>query len=157
MRKIRHRRKIKPKKKNQKLRTKPLILAKKRWVAKKKTFSPYPYIITVSFHKRNVFFTLSNIKGQTKMWTSSGRFHFKGRDKTAFMAIIQISEFFLKKIWRLGIRRAILKIKNANRKRFAVRKTIRRLRKKYPVKFVGVFMQIQVAFNGCRRKKKRRK
>jgi ribosomal protein S11 len=158
MRKLRYnkRKKFKNKKKNQ-LRTKPLIIGKNRWIAKKKTFSPYPYIITVSFYKRNVFFTLSNIKGQIKIWTSSGRLHFKGRDKTTYMAIIQINQIFFKKIWRLGIRCAILKLKNVSRTRIAIRKSIRMMRKICPIKFVGLFMQMQIAFNGCRKKKKRRK
>jgi ribosomal protein S11 len=164
MRKLRHHKKknfkrrinFKNKKKDQ-LRVKPLVLAKKRWINKKKTFSPYPYIITVSFYKRNVFFTLSNIKGQTKIWTSSGRLHFKGRDKTAYMAIIQVNQFFLKRIWRLGIRCAILKLKNVSRTRIAIKKSIRMMRKICPIKFVGLFIQMQIAFNGCRKKKKRRK
>jgi hypothetical protein len=41
-------------------------LVKKRWVTRKKTFSPYPYIITIGFYRRNVFFTVADILGHTK-------------------------------------------------------------------------------------------
>jgi ribosomal protein S11 len=156
MQKIKRKEKIKFNKKNKLVGKSRFVLVKKRWGAKKKTFSPHPYIITASFHRKNIFFTLANIEGQTKLWTSSGRLKFKGRDKTTFMAVLEVSDFFFRKLWRFGRIRAILILKNARRgNRFAIRKTMRRLRKRSPIKFIGFFMQIHVAFNGCRKKKKR--
>ncbi len=43
-----------------------LPLGKNRWVARKKTISPYPYLITISYYQSNVFFTIADIKGHTK-------------------------------------------------------------------------------------------
>jgi hypothetical protein len=43
-----------------------LSLGKNRWVTRKKTISPYPYLITISYYKSNVFFTVADIKGYTR-------------------------------------------------------------------------------------------
>jgi hypothetical protein len=43
-----------------------LLLGKNKWVPRKKTISPYPYLITISYYKSNVFFTVADIKGHTK-------------------------------------------------------------------------------------------
>lgn len=156
MKKNKRKNKIKFKKKNKIVGRSRLVLVKKRWEKKKKTFSQYPYIVTVSFYRKNVFFILADIQGRTKVWTSSGRLKFRGRDKTTYMAVLEISDFFFKKLWRYGRIRAILRLKNAKRgNRFAVRKTLRRLRKRSLIKFIGFFMQTSIAFNGCRKKKKR--
>jgi len=87
-----------------------------------------------------VFFTLADIQGQTKLWTSSGRLKFRGRDKTTYMAVLEVSDFFFKKLWRYGRIRAILILKNPRRgNRFAVRKNLRRLRRRSLIKFIGFF------------------
>ena len=156
MQKIRRKKKLKFRKKNRLVGKSRLVWVKKRWGAKKKTFSPYPYTLTISFHRKNTFFTLANIRGQTKLWTSSGRLKFRGRDKTTYMAVLEVSLFFFKKLWRFEPTCAILKFKNARRgNRFAVRKAMRRLRRRSSFKFIGFFMQTNIAFNGCRKKKKR--
>jgi hypothetical protein len=43
-----------------------LLSGKNKWVPRKKTISPYPYLITISYYKSNVFFTVADIKGHTK-------------------------------------------------------------------------------------------
>ena len=67
MSRIQKRQKKKIKKKTKitkiKMTSKPV---KKRWVLRTKTFSPYPYIITISYYKTNVFFTVADINGHTK-------------------------------------------------------------------------------------------
>jgi ribosomal protein S11 len=165
MKKVRHanrkdiKKNIKKHSKNKlRVKQKSFMFIEKRWIAAKKTFSPTPYIITISLHKRNIFYILSNIRGQTKMWTSSGRFLFKGRDKTTYMALLQVTNRFLKMIWRFGIRNILLKLKNLKRgKRHAVWKSLKKSKKIYPFHFVGFFFQREIAFNGGRKKKKRRK
>ena len=134
-------------------------LVKKRWVPRKKTFSPYPYLITIAYYKTNVFFTVADIHGQTKGWLSTGRIGFKNKDKTTYMALVRVTELFWKKIWSLGIRKVILKFKNIYKRgtRSAIRKGLRKMRRRYPLKYLAILVQIQVAFNGCRKKKKRRK
>jgi ribosomal protein S11 len=134
-------------------------LVKKQWLARKTTFSPYPYVLTISYHRKNVFFTIADIRGNTKGWLSSGRFGYKTKDKTTYMAMVNLTQLFVKKAWSLGVRRAILKFKNISKKslRYAIRKALRKSRKLYPIKLIGFLFQIQIAFNGCRKKKKRRK
>jgi len=132
---------------------------KNRWVVRRKTISPYPYLITISYYKSNVFFTVADIKGHTKGWTSTGRMGFKNKDKTTYMALIRVTELFYKKVWSLGVRRAILKFRNLVKRgpRAAIRNGLRKIRRLYPVKYIGLLAETQISFNGCRKKKIRRK
>ena len=141
------------------IKKKSLHLVKKRWVPRKKTFSPYPYLITISYYRSNVYFTVADIKGHTKGWLSTGRMGYKNKDKTTYMALVRVTELFWKKIWSLGVRKIILKLKNVYKKstRSAIKNSLRKIRRIYPVKYLGILVQIQVAFNGCRKRKKRRK
>jgi len=134
-------------------------LGKSRWVARKRTTSPYPYLITISYYKSNVFFTIADIKGHTKGWTSTGRRGFKNKDKTTYMALVRVTELFYKKVWGLGVRRAILKFRNFAKRgpRAAIRNGLRKIRRLYPIKYIGLIAENQISFNGCRKKKKRRK
>lgn len=127
------------------------------WSRRKKILSTYPYIITISYYRTNIFFNAADIEGYTKAWTNAGRSGFKNKDKTTYMAIVLVTQFFLKKIWSWGIRQMILIFRNFSRKRvrFGVRFGLRRRR--YRFKYLGFVVQNQMAFNGCRRKKKRRK
>lgn len=149
--------KINKNKKNFSLKQKNLISVKKRWVTKRKTFSYHPYVITISSYRRNMFFTAANLKGQTKIWLSAGKCGFKGRNKVAHMAVITVAETFFKKVWSFGIRRAIFKYKNFNKRRWAIKKALKQTLKRCPFKILGFCIETQIAFNGCRTKKKRRK
>ena len=135
------------------------IKGKERWVARKKALSPYPYILTISSFRRNVFFNVATIEGDTKAVMSVGAAGFKSKDKTTNMALIKVAEMFWKKIWGLGIRQMILRFRNFYRrgKRFAIRRSLKKNRAKYPFKFLGIISDLDTSFNGCRRKKKRRK
>lgn len=139
------------------VKQKNLISVKKRWVAKRKTFSYHPYVITISSYRRNIFFTAANLKGQTKIWISSGRCGFKSRNKIAHMAVITVAETFFRRVWSFGIRRAIFKYQNFNKTRWAVRKALKQTLKTCPFRILGFFIETQITFNGCRTKKKRRK
>jgi ribosomal protein S11 len=132
-------------------------MAKERRKVQKKTFSPYPYIMTVSYYKSNVFFTVADIEGHTKIWTSSGRSGFKSKDKTTYMAVVRVMSLFLKKVWAIGIRHMILKFRNLYtlEASFAVRFILRKFRQRYLFKYLGFIIQNQMAFNGCRKKKRR--
>jgi len=132
---------------------------KKRWVGQKRTFSPYPYVMMISYYRSNVFFTVADIEGQTKLWTSTGRSGFKKKEKRTYMAIVDVTKLFLKKAWTFGIRDTILIIRNLYRHYTyaAVRYTLRKYRRKYLFNYVGLFIDYETAFNGCRKKKERRK
>lgn len=135
------------------------ILMKKRWKSRKKTFSLYPSVMTISYYKSNVYFILADMEGHTKIWTSTGRSGFKNKDKTTYMAIVRAMELFLKKIWNMGIRHMILQFRNLYKRqpRFAIRFSLRKFKRKYRFSYLGFLIQNQMAFNGCRKKKKRRK
>lgn len=172
------------------------------WKVRSKKYSEYPYIVTVSFFRKNVFLSASDLRGRIKYWTNAGRLGFKGGDKTQYMAIVTVAESFFKKLTRYGIRDIFLKFKNYKRPRNAIKKAIRNLkltgsrrRKKnqtirrwkwqwVPIKgkktkkrmrilmnikktrklkgfrkvrFLGIWTELHVSFNGCRNKKQRRK
>lgn len=130
----------------------------KPWIKKSLKYSSYPYLLVISCFRRNVFFNLTNYKGQTKYWTCSGQFGFRGKTKVARMALITVTENFIKRIWEGGARNIILVFKNYNRRHTAMTRGIKlALKKNYLVKFVSLTIKTQIIFNGCRRKKKRRR
>lgn len=143
--------------KNKKLRLDQKNPVRNRWVAKKKTFSNNPYVITISHYRRNIFFTAADFSGQTKLWMNSGRCGFKGRDKINKMAILTVANVFFKRLCRSGVKVAIFKYKNFNKNRWQIRKAIKRFQWKHRLRIIGFFLETQIAFNGCRNKKKRRK
>lgn len=140
-----------------KMRTSQKLPVRNRWVSRNQKFSSNPYVITVSHYRRNIFFTVSDIEGHTKLWVNSGRCGFKGRDKTNKMAVLTIANLFFKRLCLSGIKKAIFKYKNFNKNRWQIRKAIRRFHWKRRLKLLGFFIQNQISFNGCRAKKKRRK
>ena len=144
-------------KKNKKIRLVQKKSVKKRWVTKKKTFSNYPYVITVSRYRRNIFLTAANLKGQTKFWTNSGRCGFSGRNKTNKMAVLTVANIFFEKMSNFRIKYLIFKYKNYNRSRWQIRKVLKKTRKKRRLKILGFLIETQITFNGCRTKKKKRK
>lgn len=98
------------------------------WKVRAKKYSEYPYIVTVSFFRKNVFLSASDFRGRIKFWTNAGRLGFKGSDKTHYMAVVTIAEKFFKKLRRYGIRKIFLKFKNYKRPRNAIRKALKKLR-----------------------------
>ena len=129
------------------------------WQTRSKKFSKYPYIITVSFFRRNFFLTASDLRGRIKLWTNSGRFGFKGRYKKDFMVIMTVADKFFKRLKKYGIKYVFLKFKNFRRSRHAIRKVLQKHRKysKPYLRFIGIWTEMHVSFNGCRKKKLRRK
>lgn len=145
------------KSKNKKLRLDQKNPVRNRWIARKKTLSDNPYVITISHYRRNIFFTAADLEGQTKLWINSGRCGFKGRDKINKMAILTVANVFFKRLCRFGIKVAIFKYKNFNKNRWQIRKAIKRFKWKRRLRIIGFFIETQITFNGCRAKKKRRK
>ncbi len=75
------------------------------------------------------------------------------------MAVVRVTEIFYKKLRNLGIRQVLFKFKNLENKntRFAVRRGIRKIRRSISLKYIGFLVKTQISFNGCRKKKKRRR
>lgn len=145
------------KKKNQKIRSDQKNPVRSRWIARTKTFSNSPYVITISHYRRNIFFTAADLTGQTKFWMNSGRCGFKGRNKINNFALLILANTFFKTLRRSGIRILIFKYKNYNKNRWQFKKIVKRLNEKRRLKILGFFIETQIAFNGCRKKKKKRK
>lgn len=98
------------------------------WKVRSKKYSEYPYIVTVSFFRKNIFLSASDFRGRIKVWTNAGRLGFKGADKTQYMAVVAIAQKFFKKLRRHGIRKIFLKFKNYKRPRHAIKKALKKLR-----------------------------
>jgi ribosomal protein S11 len=127
------------------------------WKSKPKTFSLYPYIIIVSFFRRNLFLNLTDLKGQTKIWINAGQCGFSGRAKVAYMASVSIMQNFIQRIWKYGARVVILKFKNGIGPRRSIKRAIVQNRILYKFRFISFVYSLKLAFNGCRHKKKRRR
>lgn len=160
------------------------------WKVRSKKYSEYPYIITVSFFRKNVFLSASDLRGRIKLWTNAGRLGFKGADKTQYLSVVTVAEKFFKKLMRYGIRDVFLKFNNYKRSRFAIKKAIKKLKLpgsrryrslvkrwvwrkvngkrkrvqelvkpkgKRKIRFLGIWTELHVSFNGCRKRKDRRK
>ena len=125
--------------KNKKLRLEQKNSVRNRWIARKKTLSDGPYVITVSNYRRNIFFTAADLEGQTKLWINSGRSGFKGREKTNKMAVLTVANLFFKRLCRHGIKEAIFKYKNFNKNRWQIRKAIRKFWWKRRLKNFRIF------------------
>ena len=151
--------KLKSKKKKIFQTKKPKSLTiQKAWFKKPFKYSFYPYLFIISSFRRNIFFNVTNYKGQTKCWTSSGRFGFKGKTKMAHMAIISVTEKFIKKLWSYGIHHVLLIFKNYKPQHRAILRGIKQsLQKKNALKFLSLTIKTTLVFNGCRRKKERRR
>lgn len=128
----------------------------------KKTYTninfSYPYILNITTINHNIFFNLTDLSGNTKIWTNAGRLGFKGKDKSSYMAIMHITSEFFKKIISSGIHFLILKYNGQSKQQRPVKKAIRRVLKKTKtnIQIIGIEMHLSTPFGGCRAKKKRR-
>lgn len=158
---IRHaNRKIKLKKKLQEQPKK----FEKRWKTRpRKKVSLYPYIISISQYRRNLFLTVADFRGRIKLWTSMGIGGYKNKEKLDYLAVFPTVIKFLKILKKRKILRFFFIFKNLRRIRGAriafqkvffsfVKKT-----KKNKLLLLGCWTQLHMSFNGCRSKKKRRK
>jgi ribosomal protein S11 len=57
-----------------------------------------PYIIVITKTPNNLFLSATDFSGNTIIWESSGRCGFRGKSKTAYMAVVTTTEEFFKKV-----------------------------------------------------------
>lgn len=127
----------------------------KKWVTRAKTYSSYPYLLTISFFRKNIFFNLSDFQGQTKYWTNAGCNSFSGSNKLNKITIITVTENFMQKIWKKGIRCILIKFNKYNSLRKFIIRGIKSVSvPAHPIKSLGIITELSVTFNGCRRKKR---
>lgn len=113
------------KNKKQKLGAEKIKTEYNIWKARPKKYSEYPYVVTVSFFRRNIFISASDIRGRIKLWSNTGRLGFVGNDKKQYIALIDTAKRFFENLVRYGIRDIFLKFNNFKRTRYAIRKAIK--------------------------------
>jgi ribosomal protein S11 len=111
------------------------------------------YIINITFLKANTTIHLSDIKGNTKLFYSTGDIGFKGkRKKQRKIGIIKLISLFTKKIFFTHKNPIALHLNNVKSYK---RLIIRKLKKKIFLTTVKSFNL--TPYNGCRKKIIRRK
>lgn len=111
------------------------------------------YVISVSFLKANTTIHVSDIRGNLKLFYSSGSVDLTGKQKKKRrIAISKLISLLLKKANFLGRKPIALHLSNVN---FYKNLIVRKLKRNLYIKIIKIFNQI--SYNGCRKKKLRRK
>lgn len=111
------------------------------------------YIVEIFFSKKNTLFHISDCSGNIKFFYSAGSFQQKGKGKTARSIVLR--KFYRLLISRLKFIRKVpiaVHFKNADSNMFWF---LKKLKKKFFIALVKHFNQYP--YNGCRKKKIRRK
>nr|QXV92929.1 ribosomal protein S11 [Nitzschia anatoliensis] len=111
------------------------------------------YIINISFSKANTTIHVSDVKGNMKLFYSAGSVGLTGKQKRKRrIAALKLISLLLKKATFLNKVPVALHLKNVNSYRNII---VTKLRKHLFIRAVKSFNQ--VPYNGCRKKKVRRK
>lgn len=112
------------------------------------------YIIDITFSRSNTFLNVMDASGKLKFFCSAGHLQFKGKrnKKSRFLVFKSICRILITKLKFLKGKPIALHLKNVGFKRFQI---IKKLKTHFFIKLVKVFNLFP--FNGCRKKKVRRK
>ena len=111
------------------------------------------YIIDISFSKTNTLLHIMDFSGNLKFFCSAGLFNYKGKSKKArFIVFKKFYRILVTKLKFLRNKPLALHLKNIGSNKFRI---IRKLKKKFFIKIIRSFDLFP--YNGCRRKKIRRK
>nr|YP_010120181.1 ribosomal protein S11 [Pseudo-nitzschia micropora]QRC76535.1 ribosomal protein S11 [Pseudo-nitzschia micropora] len=111
------------------------------------------YIISISFLKANTTIHVSDTKGNLKLFYSAGSVELSGKQKRKRrIAISKLISLVLKKANFLGQKPIALHLNNVN---FYKNLIVRKLKRNLYIKVVKILNQ--TPYNGCRKKKLRRK
>lgn len=111
------------------------------------------YIIDIIFSRSNTFLTITNSIGQLKFYASAGHLNFKGKSKKSRSNVLKsIYQLLSTKLSFLKGKPIALHLKNVGFKRFSI---IQKLKTKFFIKSIKIFNVFP--FNGCRKKKVKRK
>lgn len=111
------------------------------------------YILEISFSKKNTLFHISDCSGNMKFFYSAGSFQQKGKGKISRSVVLR--KFYRLLVSKLKFVKRVpiaVHFKNADSNMFWF---LKKLKKKFFVVVVKHF--IQYSYNGCRKKKIRRK
>lgn len=111
------------------------------------------YIINISFLKANTTIHISDIKGNMKLFYSAGSVGLVGKQKRKRrIAVLKLISLLLKRATFLNKRPVALHLKNVNSYRNVI---VNKLKRNLFIRVVKSFNQ--APYNGCRKKKVRRK
>ena len=111
------------------------------------------YIISISFLKANTTIHVSDTKGNLKLFYSAGSVELSGKQKRKRrIAISKLISLVLKKAVFLGQKPIALHLNNVN---FYKNLIVRKLKRNLYLKVIKILNQ--TPYNGCRKKKMRRK
>jgi small subunit ribosomal protein S11 len=108
--------------------------------------------ISISSTKNNTIITLTDLKGNTKFWTSAGVLGFKNSRKSTTYAAQAAAEQVTSKALQMGFSSVIIKIKGLG---YGKESSVRALLKSRLL-ITKIIEQTPVSHNGCRAVKKRR-
>lgn len=111
------------------------------------------YIINISFLKANTTIHVSDVQGNLKLFYSAGSVDLTGKQKRRRrVAVSKLISLLLKKTIFLGQKPIALHLNNVN---FYKNLIVRKLKRNFYIKIIKIFNQ--TPYNGCRKKKLRRK
>ena len=111
------------------------------------------YVINVSFSKANTTINVSDIQGNLKLFYSAGSVDLSGKQKRKRrIAVSKLIALLLKKATFLGSKPIALHLSNVNYYKNLI---VRKLKRNLYIKIIKIFNQ--TPYNGCRKKKLRRK
>jgi len=111
------------------------------------------YIVSISFLKANTTIHVSDIQGNLKLFYSAGSVELSGKQKRKRrIAISKLISLILKKATFLGQKPIALHLNNVN---FYKNLIVRKLKRNLYIKVIKILNQ--TPYNGCRKKKLRRK
>jgi len=111
------------------------------------------YIISISFLKANTTIQISDVKGNLKLFYSAGSVQLSGKQKRKRrIAVSKLISLVLKKATFLGQKPIALHLNNVN---FYKNLIVRKLKRNLYIKVIKILNQ--TPYNGCRKKKLRRK
>ena len=137
------------KEKNYKLLSNKIILSKNFYTSQDNLVM---YIIDISFSRSNTFLHILDSDGNLKVFRSAGSFNYSGKSKRARGIIFKEFYRFLFKLNFLKNKPIALHFKNVGSIKFWI---IKKLKKILFIKTVSNFTLYP--YNGCRKKKMRRK
>lgn len=109
-------------------------------------------IIHIKSNFNNTLITLTNLKGDTIAWSSSGSCGFKGARKSTPFAAKIVVETILKRCFDFGIKQVKILINGPG----PGRETVIRILQKGDLKIILIRDMTPIPHNGCRPPKKRR-
>lgn len=111
------------------------------------------YIVTITFLKANIMIHVSDTAGNVKWFCSSGSINITGkRKKQRRSVVLKLILFLFKKVSFLANKPVALHLNNVGSHQTFI---VKKLKKEIFIKIVKSFNQ--TAYNGCRKKKIRRK